>query len=400
VIVIITTTIIPNLEFTANARSTSAVGAPSRRSSTDRRGHSGYRLIELPTLGGAEAFANWINDAGWVAGAADLASVHAEHAFLWRKKTGIRDLGTLGGKNSLAWPVNDLGEVAGDSETSSDDPNHENFCHFVIDGKGQPSDRTCLAYVWSQDKMTPLPTLGGNNDQAFGLNDQGQVVGIAENGTRDASCAPPQVLDFEAVIWGPKPGETETLPPLPGDAISGALAINARGVVVGASGACGPVNPAIGAHAVLWRNGSPTDLGGFGGQSNNDAFDINDQGQVAGFSDLPSDTTTHAFLWQKIGGMKDLGTLPGDFASFAFGINDDGQVVGESCNASFSCRAFIWQDGTMSDLNALVSPGTSLQLTLAESINGRGEITGIAYDPSTGGIPAFVAIPEPQPLRH
>jgi hypothetical protein len=30
---------------------------------------------------------------------------------------------------------------------------------------------------------------------------------------------------------------------------------------------------------------------------------------------------------------------------------------------------------------------------LAESINTNGEITGIAYDPATGGIPAYVAIP-------
>lgn len=52
--------------------------------------------------------------------------------------------------------------------------------------------------------------------------------------------------------------------------------------------------------------------------------------------------------------MSDLGTLPGDTLSAADGINDKGQVVGESCNAS-SCRGFIWQDGSMTDLTSSVN---------------------------------------------
>ncbi len=88
------------------------------------------------------------------------------------------------------------------------------------------------------------------------------------------------------------------------------------------------------------------------------------------------------------------GTLYGTTSSgVAFGINERDQIVGQSCDASFNCRAFIWQNGVMHDLNALV-PDSSLSLMLAESINKSGEITGIAYDPSTGGIPAYVAIPK------
>lgn len=119
----------------------------------------------------------------------------------------------------------------------------------------------------------------------------------------------------------------------------------------------------------------------------NAAFDINNRGQVVGLSDLPGDTTTHAFLWQNVV-MTDLGTLPGDFASFAFGINDRGQVVGQSCDVNFNCRAFVWQDGVMTDLNELVSPGSSLYLMVGESINADGEITGIGFDQETGGVPA------------
>jgi hypothetical protein len=59
--------------------------------------------------------------------------------------------------------------------------------------------------------FAPLPTLGGNNGTVGQINNLGEVAGIAENSTRDPECPPgvaftgtgPQVLDFEAVIWGP-----------------------------------------------------------------------------------------------------------------------------------------------------------------------------------------------------
>jgi probable HAF family extracellular repeat protein len=49
--------------------------------------------------------------------------------------------------------------------------------------------------------------------------------------------------------------------------------------------------------------------------------------------------------------MTDLDTLPGDVFSVAFSINNKSQVVGESCDANFNCRAFLWQNGLMVDLN-------------------------------------------------
>ena len=347
------------------------------------------KIVQLPTLGGLSDFANWINDRGWVAGAGDLAGGRHEHAFLWRENK-IYDLGTLGGNNSLAWPVNDESVVAGDSVTSTNDPLRENFCHFNIDGKSEFTKHTCSGYVILHDGMTALPTLGGNNSSVFGLNSAGVIVGAAETDTKDRSCSAPQKLDFEAVVWEPH-GKVRQLPPLAGDLVGGAIAINDSGEVVGASGICAPISPAIGAHALLWRHGKPQNLGGFGGKTSNLAWGINDRGHIVGFSDLTGDTATHAFLW-KGGKMTDLGTLPGDVFSFAFGIDERDQIVGESCDASFNCRAFIWKEGVMRDLNSLVS-SSSLALTLAESINKNGEITGIAYDPSTGGVPAYVAIP-------
>jgi probable HAF family extracellular repeat protein len=117
---------------------------------------------------------------------------------------------------------------------------------------------------------------------------------------------------------------------------------------------------------------------------------------VVGYSSTIGNTpfTVHAFLWQKGGAMTDIGVLPGDSGSFGFGINDREQVVGFSFDQNLSARAFIWQDGVMTDLNTLVKPGsTPLYLVFGNDINSRGEIAAYAFNPSNGELRAAVAIP-------
>jgi hypothetical protein len=95
------------------------------------------------------------------------------------------DLGTLGGPNSwMNWgQINDLGLVVGYSETAVPDPNGEDVCGFG-------DHLTCRPFLWQQFHMSALPTLGGNNGQASAINNRGQVVGMAEDGAVDPSCAP------------------------------------------------------------------------------------------------------------------------------------------------------------------------------------------------------------------
>ena len=68
--------------------------------------------------------------------------------------------------------------------------------------------------------MTPLSTLGGSNGQANQINNRGDVVGLAENGTIDPTCPPPsapffEILEFKPVIW--EKGKIQELPTFPGD---------------------------------------------------------------------------------------------------------------------------------------------------------------------------------------
>ena len=355
-------------------------------------GHAGYTVTNLGTLGGTLSDANGISNNGWITGIANLAGDQSTHATLWRKREKPQDLGTLGGPNSsVNWPVKDeRGVIVGVSDTSTTDPLTENFC-------GDDTGLMCMGFVWQSGVMSPLPTLGGNNSYAFAANNRGQVAGLAENSTQDPNCVAPQVFDWEAVIWGPKPGEIHELNPWPGDAVGGALAINDEGQVAGGSLlVCGPLSEGS-AHALLWEtDGTLIDLGNLGGATGNLAKAMNNRGDVVGESDLKGDNVSHAFFWTKDKGMQDLGTLPGDVSSFALGINNRGEVVGSSCDANGNCRAFLWtQEEGMQDLNTLVCSGTSLYLTNADGgdINDRGEIVGQAYDPNTGKSPAYLAVP-------
>jgi len=349
-----------------------------------------YTVIDLGTLGGTLSSAEGISNKGWVAGYSTLPGDTITHASLWQNDV-IIDLGRPGLNSLIAYPFNERGEAAIHSEVSVPDPLGEDFCGFG-------TQLGCPPFIWQEGVLSQLPTLGGNNGHANQVNNRGEVAGVAENTTPDATCVPQecvenicpfQVLETEPVVW--ESGHIRKLPTLPGDPDGEVLAINDNGQVTGTSGQCiGSANEAL--HAVLWQNGTAIDIGNLGGTTNNHPQYINNQGEVVGYSNLPGDETNHAFLWQK-GLMTDLGTLPGDLFSFAEAINDAGQVGGFSCDRNFDCRAFLSQNGAIADVNNLILPGSGLYLLDILSINSRGEIVGDALEISTGEAHGYLAIP-------
>ena len=353
-----------------------------------------YVVQDLGQLGGTVFFASaeGISNRGWAAGAAEATGNQGLHAFLWRHGT-MTDLGTLGGLNSIINFPEKVGRefVAGYAETSQADPLAENFCNL---GTGL----ICVPFLWENGHMTALPTLGGNNGYAANINNLGQVVGFAETGNLDPTCTPPLQLNLQGVVWGPKPGQMQVLPPYPGDDASMGFAINDRGDAVGQSGVCAVVNgpnnvPML--RGVIWHNGVPFDIGGLGGSMPFTApWAINNKGQVIGQSNAQSPLygpIVHAFLGEK-GVMRDLGVLPNfNFISASFGFNDKGQVVGISLDTNFNAHGFIWQDGVMTDLNDLIQPG-ALAIYNGNDINDEGEIVGTGID-QNGAYHAVLLIP-------
>jgi probable HAF family extracellular repeat protein len=375
---------------------------------TAQSSHHGYKVTDLGPVGrpfsSPFSQATSLNNRVLIGGLAALPD-GTQHAVLWYGGR-VTDIGTpgLGGPNSGAFGVNERGQVLIGAETSTKDPNNENFC-------GYGTGLQCLGAVWQDSVMTPLPTLGGTNASVGGINNRGQVAGWAETaGPPDKDCPPgvavngtgPQVLDYEAVIWGPKPDQIRELRPFPGDTVGMALGINDNGQAVGTSGLCSnTVLPgfASGPHAVLWdRDGSVQDLGSLGGTSNphllgvgNIAFSINNRGEVAGTSALPGSTTHHPFLWTKDTGMRDLGVLDGDAVGAGLAINNRGDVVGASIGEK--PRAVLWRDGEKSDLNTLIRGDSPfLKLLTAFGINDGGQIVGFGLT-KAGDLHGFLANP-------
>jgi len=386
----------------------STYGAPAHESA-NASSAAHYYVTRLGSLGGSSSSGNAINDFGSPLGNSNLAGDTETHAAIW---IGARpfDLGTLGGPNSAVdWPVhNRQGVIAGFAETSA--MMNENWsCSAFFPTADQ---HVCLGFVIRDGEMKALPTLGGTNGYASGVNELGDVVGWAETTVRDSTCTPPQVFQFEAVKYS-RDDRPQLLAPLGGDQDSAATALNVTGDVVGISGEC---NNAVGAlsakHAVIWHNGKPSLLPTFGGSGWNTPTDINERGDIVGFANMPPDIAADgslefnpvAFIWTKEKGTQKILPLAGDTNSIAYAINNRGQVVGQSFGGPEGARAFVWENGKATDLNAIVSGGAGLYLIYAEGIDDRGDITGQACtfvddacvfpaSPSSP-TPTFLAVPQ------
>ena len=356
-----------------------------------------YTITDLPSLGGTNSRANSINNRTWLAGYSNLSGNASRHASLWRGRA-LTDLGTLGGPNSaVTWSVKaDSGIVAGISQTSTPDPLGEAWSSAAFYPGATGTGYINLGFVWENGTMRALPTLGGNNGFATGANSRGQIVGWAENAIHDPTCVPPQQLQFRPVVYGPKANQIAEFPLPAGDTSGAATAINEQGQAVGISGIC---DQAVGRHtakhALLWDKGKIIDLGNLGAPYWNTPTNINQRGDVVGFAGAPNDPDANflqAFIWTPESGMKPLGFLPGDVHSEAYGINEKRQVVGLSCDADGNCRAFMWQNGVMTDLNSAKPASYAAILEQARDINEGGEIAGRSLD-STGVRRAFLATP-------
>jgi probable HAF family extracellular repeat protein len=144
--------------------------------------------------------------------------------------------------------------------------------------------------------------------------------------------------------------------------------INEQGQVVGTSQISGGQFE-IPTHAFIWSDGKITDLGTLGGQRSY-AYSINQLGLVVGYSYTSDNSNGGAFLWSEGMLMQNLGALSDGSVSKAYGINKDGQITGFSTLWSGN-HAFLITDGGMLDLGTLEG-----SYSYGMGINDSGQVVG------------------------
>jgi probable HAF family extracellular repeat protein len=209
-----------------------------------------------------------------------------------------------------------------------------------------------VAHAQPVYRIVVVPDLGGGASGASDINNHGHVSGLSftADGAR------------HAFVF--RHGEMEDFGTFPAADSVAISAMNDRDVLAGLAA----LQPGFDTRAIRWKRGTVIDIGNLGGEGAV-AHDVNNRGQIVGFSNLAL-RFQRAFLWEK-GEMRDLGSLSGE-NSFARGINNRGQVVGVSTVGTRGARtAFLYSDGVMQDIGALLDGQSE-----ATDINDRGQVIG------------------------
>ncbi len=185
---------------------------------------------------------------------------------------------------------------------------------------------------------TPIGYFSG---LAWDVNNGGMVVGNYIN----------DLIGFDAPFYWPTyDSDAVMLPGLNGFQEGAAFAVNDAGQVAGVVATGGPF---LGAR---WDDPTlePVLVGPLPGALGGELRAINSQGDTAGRSTFPGNEV-HALLHiMDTNDLIDLGVLGGAFPfSEAFGVNDQRQVVGATSTDTLG-HGFLWQEGTMHDLNDLI----------------------------------------------
>ena len=316
---------------------------------TNLAGVQQYTLVDLGTLGGAQAFpgAGGINTCLHVVGAAmDITGEY--RPFVWIQGEMI-DLGTFGGPSGFACGINESGRVVGFADTSGN---------------------VRRGFLWDvRNGLFEIGALGGATDESIpqDINAIDEVVGGSTAGGSS-----------RVFLWLPRPnnGLDSGLHDL--GLFGQAYGVNDLGQIVG-SGRFGNET-----HAFIWlptsQFGLPagfSDLGLPGCPSNAQA--INAKGEIVG-STGGGGANSQPFVWLPRpaygleAGMNILPNLPGGQSGGAIDINDDGLIIGASVNNGTS-SATVWQNGVPVNLNDLIPASPETSLRFAAAINKNGVIT-------------------------
>jgi probable HAF family extracellular repeat protein len=288
--------------------------------------------VDLGTLGGESAWAAAINASGSITGTSQTAD-GTYRAFLFVQPAGSMtalgppDLSSLGlGINQVNTVVGESGRAFRQRGAAIEDlgpglANDVNNLGQAVGWRNVTPEET-HATLWEASGETRDLGTAGQASFASAVNDRRQVAGWI-NGVDGLP---------RAVLWEPDgaPVELGAL----GGTYSQALGINEYGDVVGLAETASGMG-----HAFLWRRGAGMiDIDPEGAFSW--AFGVNDAGQVVG-EHIDQTGRQRAFVWSPRG-MTTLETpMMPDGAGRAAAINDFGEIVGVVADAT-RARALLW----------------------------------------------------------
>jgi hypothetical protein len=332
--------------------------------------------------GTGNSYGYGINNAGLVVGNGHLhlgGVYKGDRGFLWQNGAQTTlSLGTQadGDGYTALYAVNDAGTAIGDAD------------HYA--GGNYVGTR---GIVWHNGTLHPLQPLGTDATGVgytgvTAMNGAGAVVGYAEKYVGGAS------KGYRPLVW--QNGAQAELPTL-GDGANGvgdasAVAVSASGVVAGQSDWHDAGGSTFrGVRPVTWQGGAVTPLPLLGtspaGFGNGVTHAINAAGVVVGASDVYVNGVHrgfHAVRWAADGTPTDLGALGSDANGVARTratlVNDAGVIAGEAFKYDvdgddLGPRGVLWRGGQMFEMG-----------TLGAAANGRG-YSEIASDINFDAVP-------------
>ncbi len=274
----------------------------------------------------------------------------------------IQEIPTLGGDESSALGINDLGHVVG----------------FAKLGDGESR-----AIRWIGGTITDLGTTG-NFSIAYDINDTGRIVGQSTTGS----------FPNTGFAFYLDAGDTTPTPlaNLPNTNNAVARTVNGSGQIAGGSLTADEVD------AVIWDGlGAIRKLPAFLAEpaAQGDVWDSNDSNDLVGWSMFVDVGTgfigRRAALWPGGGTQGEivpLETLGGN-GSEARGVNNQGQIVGMAALTAGTAHAFLWADGAVKDLGDLGSGETAV-FSLALDVNDAGQVVGLSQVAPSSSFEAFL----------
>ena len=275
------------------------------------------------------------NDFGQVVGAVGISDpdnpqILSLSASRW-DTLGLAVLGSFDGRSSKAFSINNEGRIVGTSTWNNQD--------------------LFRGFIWEDGNLKSLETQGTNESQAFSINERGQIAGYEGD---------------DAVLWN---GE-RILRRLSGP-LGRAYDVNENNQAVGS------IDDGI-IKAAYWNaSGEVTELP-VGGSTFSEAYSINNSRWVVG-TYLPISGSKKEDLQQNqpVRKAETLFSVASPFSEDASQQSGGMESARTATSANNNLRAFLWQGGTLVDLNDIIDPNSGWVLLEAKSINNAAQITGI-----------------------